>query len=136
VRTTLLLLALGGLTCGSGCGGRSDRPPLATVQGVVTLDGQLLPDAQVWFDPQAGGRTSTAVTDSSGRFELLYALGEQGAVIGEHHVRVTTFRQGGDEPGSPPTVPEKVPAKYAPPVAIKKQVSDGNNTINVELDSK
>ncbi len=134
MRTMILILALGWLTCVPGCGGRSD---LATVQGVVTLDGQPLPDAQVWFDPQAeGGRTSTAVTDSSGRFELLYAAGVKGAMIGEHNVRISTYVEGGDEEGDPPTIPEKVPAKYAAPGAIKKQVSDGKNTINIELDSK
>ena len=136
MRVTILVLALGWLTCCTGCGGRSDRPTLAPVQGSVTLDGQPLPDAEVWFDPQAGGRTSTAMTDKSGRFELLYALGEKGAIIGEHNVRISTFVQGGDEPGSTATVPERVPAKYAAPSAITKHVSEGNNTINIELDTK
>ncbi len=133
MRTMILILALGWLTCCPGCGGRSD---LATVQGVVTLDGQPLPDAQVWFDPQEGGRTSTAATDSSGRFELTYAAGVKGAMIGEHNVRISTYVPGGDEPGDPPEVPEKVPAKYAAPGAIKTQVSPRHNTINIELDSK
>jgi len=136
VRATVMFLALGWLTCCSGCGGRSDRPALAPVQGRVTLDGQPLPSAQVWFDPQAGGRTSTAVTDDDGRFELLYTLGEKGAIIGEHDVRISTFVQGGDEPGSTATVPEKVPAKYAAPSAIRKHVSKGSNTIDIELDTK
>ena len=76
------------------------------------------------------------MTDKSGRFELLYALGEKGAIVGEHNVRISTFVQGGDEPGSTATVPERVPAKYAAPIAIKKHVSQGTNTINIELDTK
>ena len=132
----MLLVALSWLMCCPGCGGRSGRPALATVQGSVTLNGQPLPNAQVWFDPQAGGRTSTAVTDKSGRFELPYALGEKGAIIGEHNVRISTFVQGGDEPGSTATVLEKVPAKYAVPSGIVKKVSEGNNTIDIELDTK
>jgi|OM-RGC.v1.026183756 hypothetical protein len=136
MRVAIPALALGWLMCCSGCGGRSDRPAIATVEGTVTLDGRPLANANVWFDPLGGGRTSTAVTDSSGRFELLYTLGEKGAIIGEHDVRISTFVQGGDEPGSAATVPERVPSKYAAPSAIRKQVSAGKNTIDVELDSK
>lgn len=118
-----------------GCA-KSDRPELGTVSGTVTLDGKPLPEANIAFTPVDGGRTSMAVTDSEGKYELKYTTDAKGAKIGEHHVRVSTFQQGGDEPDSPKGVPEKVPAKYQKSGTIKEEVTAGPNTIDIELTSK
>jgi len=115
----------------AGCG-KSDQPPLGKVKGTVTLDGEPLADANVSFAPVEGGRTSTAVTQSDGTYELNYTTKDKGAKIGEHTVRVSTFQHGGDEPDSPQGVPEKVPKKYEKQ-PITEEVSAGENTIDIEL---
>ncbi len=119
----------------AGCGQKNDRPPLGLVKGTVTLDGEPLAEANVSFSPKEGGRTSTAVTNDSGEYELKYTTTAKGAKIGEHTIRVSTFQQGGDEPDSPPGVPEKVPKKYEKE-PITQDVATGENTIDIELSSK
>jgi hypothetical protein len=136
---TMWLLRIGAcllvVTCLSGCGRRSDQPPLGTVKGVVTLDGEPLAEANVTFAPTEGGRTSTAVTNSDGSYELNYTTKDKGAKVGEHTVRVSTFQQGGDEPDSPKGVPEKVPKKYDTEPLVH-DVSAGENVIDIELTTK
>jgi hypothetical protein len=67
---------------------------LAPVSGIVTLDGNAVPGAQVSFQPQGGsgnenpGPGSTGVCDSSGRYELKTIRDEPGAVPGPHAVRI------------------------------------------------
>lgn len=85
------------LTTLSGCGG-SDAPDLAeNVTGRVTLNGQAVQDAIVTFEPQ-GGRPSSGVTDAEGRFVLYYSESHQGALPGEHLVRISKMSgEAGDE---------------------------------------
>ena len=130
-----LTLAAAGIVLIAGCT-KSDRPQLGIVTGTVKLDGEPLPEAMISFSPVEGGRTSTAVTDSEGKYELNYTTDAKGARIGEHHVRVSTFQQGGDEPDSPQGVPEKVPAKYQKAGSLQEEVGAGENTIDLELTSK
>lgn len=119
----------------AGCGGKNDKPPLGKVKGKVTLDGQPLADANVSFAPTEGGRTSTAVTQSDGTYELNYNTKDKGAKVGKHAIRVSTFVQGGDEKDSPKGVPEKVPKKYDKE-PITKDVAAGENVIDIELLTK
>ncbi len=80
----------------TGCGG-----PKVTfnpkVEGVVTLDGQPLPNVLVRFIPEAVNDEqlpiSHAITDEQGRFQLKYQSkgksDQPGAVLGKHLVLVT-----------------------------------------------
>src|SRR5689334_22974691 len=82
-----------------GC--KKGPPPLVEVQGVVLLNGQPLPQAQVEFVPDledfGAQLNSTGVTDDQGRFTLTCMLkNEPGAVVGKHRVLVT----------DPPLAPE------------------------------
>jgi len=90
-----------------------DAPPLARVTGTVTLDGQPVKDAIVKFVPQGAGKnltlgTSIAMTDASGKFDLVYANDDgkpiMGAVIGMHQVQVQLNDIGGAQ---------KIPLKYS-----------------------
>jgi hypothetical protein len=121
-----------------GCGGASDTPELAPVEGTVTLDGQPLPDATVWFNPVEEGRTSTGRTDAQGHFVLSYAPEKPGAMIGQHNVRITTLQQGGDEdlPDQPKAIPEKVPKKYHKDGVLTADVKSEANSVEFKLDSK
>lgn len=118
-----------------GCAGKSSGPETARVYGVVTLDGQPLEDATVMFVP-SNGRPATGITDSTGKYELMYTNSRRGATLGEHAVRVSTCRDVEDAEGHTRTFPEKVPAKYNHRSDLKKTVTAGLNEINLELDSQ
>jgi hypothetical protein len=73
-----------------GCGGVSDRPVTAPVEGTVTFDGQPLSGAVVTFWDTAGKNNPTAGdTDASGKYKL--AGSNQGAQPGSYKVTVQHF---------------------------------------------
>lgn len=133
----LLSLALALLVItGTGCSStQSDHPPLGRVEGVVTLDGQPLADADVTFQPEGSGRMSVGTTDAEGRYELTYMNEVRGALIGPHKVIITTARSGADnDPSS--AVPEKLPDRYHRNSETRVEVAEGGNTFNFDLESK
>lgn len=73
-----------------GCVGDSR---VATVHGVVTLDGKPIENASVAFMPQAGGRPAFALTDADGKFELSTFGTADGALIGNHVVTITAVEE-------------------------------------------
>jgi hypothetical protein len=82
----LMLLAL------AGCSNEPKLPDLTEVEGVVLMNGQPLPFANVKFNPTKGGlppnSIGIAVTDEAGKFKLMTA-GKPGAVPGDHVVTVS-----------------------------------------------
>ena len=102
---------------------------------MVTLDGQPLPEAQVTFQPQRGS-PSTGVTDAAGRYELRYARGVKGALVGGHGVSISTYRAAkpdGDPPE--PVQPERVPPRYNRATALTALIKPGRNQIDFVLES-
>jgi hypothetical protein len=80
---------------GAGCGG-GVKP--VKVQGVVTLDGNVLSGATVTFAPlQQGGRPAGAVTGADGKFWLTTFNTGDGALPGEY--KVTVRLEQGDPQG-------------------------------------
>lgn len=108
-----------------GCGG-SDRPPLGTVHGKVTLDRQPLPGAGVGFKLRTGGREAYAATDADGNYELTYIRNDRGAPVGAHDVRISTANENTSKV-------EKVPAKYNSQTTLTAEVKPGDNEINFDL---
>jgi hypothetical protein len=118
-RILLISLLVGLSGCGSG-------PKFVPVSGTVTLDGKPLANALVAFKPaalpgkiEAAGPGSMGVTDENGRYVLkvIYTDGRtEGAVVGEHRVRISTtdhVSAGGDSTDvAPRQQKERVPAKY------------------------
>lgn len=136
---SVLLLSAVTIFSTSGCG-RSDLPELGTVSGQVLLNNEPLPNAIVNFSPQAGGRPSTAETDASGRYSLLYLMDVDGAIVGEHVV--TVERIVSEEEDNLSDDPADLEAgqelpKQLPPSAsngsIIKQVNAGENNIDIAL---
>lgn len=84
----------------SGCG--TDRPPLGTVSGVVTLAGAPLAGACVVFEPVEPGRASMGWTNDKGEYRLIYIRDEEGAKVGPHNIRITTANP---EAGMPELLP-------------------------------
>ncbi len=133
VRLSLMLLFLG---CVIGCG--SSGPELGTVDGSVSLDGDPLPGAVVSFRPVEGGRTAEGITDDSGHFVIEFAAGSKGALLGDHEVRVTTYREkviSDNGRVEDPGVPEKVPKKYNEDSELVRTVEAGANHFDLELTS-
>ena len=116
-----------------GCASR-DTPDLGKVSGVVTLDGEPLPQATVEFQPtEAGGVTSFGTTDDEGKYELSYSVGIDGAKVGEYKVRITSYRQEHVEDGPPREIPERVPPKYNSQTELVRTVEAGSQTMDFEL---
>jgi hypothetical protein len=73
----------------AGCSHRpANYPETAPVSGTVTLDGKPLAAATICFSPSEG-RSSSAVTDQAGRYELHYAGRVTGAMLGTHRVTIS-----------------------------------------------
>lgn len=133
----VLCLALVGITPILGCsGGKGDRPDIARVRGVVTLDGTPLADARVTFEP-THGRPSYGKTDAEGRFDLQYLAGVNGAMLGQHVVRISTHDMVPDPvTGVEKMMPERVPPTYNQKSVLTADVLKGDNDIVFELKSK
>lgn len=117
--------------------GCSDKPAgiqFGKVKGVVTLDGEPLPEALVVFQP-AEGRPSFGRTDSAGVYSLLYKGKDWGAVIGSHEVKITTEnRFENEETGEVRVVKEMLPAVYHRNTTLSAVVEPGDNMIDFALE--
>lgn len=114
-----------------GCGAKVELPPLGTVTGKVTLDGQPVTNATVTFQ-STNGQSAYGNTDASGNYELKFRSGATGAEVGSNTVRIETILD------APPPVGYKdpIPAKYNSQTTLKVDVQAGENTHNFELSSK
>jgi hypothetical protein len=122
------------LLASAGCG--RDGPTLGRVRGTVTLDGHPLPHAELEFQPQEpGGSPSYGTTDDDGRYTLTFGVDRPGAMVGEHLVRITTFRQLSTEEGGPGVIPERLPPEYNSKSQLERVVETGTNPIDFELSS-
>ena len=72
------------------CGCPSSGGNIGWVEGVVTLDGEPVEGATVRFYPAGGERGSSGKTDGNGYYELRQTRSQQGAIIGEHKVTLST----------------------------------------------
>jgi len=116
VPVALLLAALG-------CG-RGERPPLGTVSGTVTFDGEPLVGAVVIFEPD-GARASTGVTDERGCYELTYLRDIKGAVVGRHTVRIATVAE---------EMPlDDMPGLHERVSGLPREVKPGRNVFDFDL---
>jgi len=102
-------LLLGIALATNGCG-----PPATTVTGVVTLDGQVLPEASVQFYPANGkGQPVGTTTDNAGRYRATVSPTTQRVVISKREVTGYLEDQTDLVEGGSPIVEERVPARYA-----------------------
>ncbi len=145
-----------------GCSG-SDRPETASASGKITLDGQPVAGASVMFQPMAGGRSGTAISDEGGIYRMsTYGEPNDGVVVGEHKVTVVKIGGAGasaitppgdpnagllsnipfttpDQPLKEPKIEYLVPQKYgsAETSALRVTVpAEGSDQLNLDLFSK
>lgn len=84
----------------AGCLGSPDAPPTAPVSGIVTVKGQPKAGLNVTFQPEAGGRPASGITDENGEFTLTTFNTGDGAIVGTHQAGVAAGSV--DENESPP----------------------------------
>jgi len=126
--------------CMPGCGER--RPALGQVDGVVELDGKVLPNVLVHFLPEPtpenqSAPDSEAVTDTAGRYRLQCGrFQSDGAVVGPHRVVLLDreVRPRGD--GKP--TPARFPVRYSQPntTPLRYTVNPGTQSIPLVLPAK
>lgn len=135
---TSLALVAGLLVAFAGCGGGGDTPPLGTVSGKVTLNGEPLEGATVEFIPEQG-RPSLGVTNDSGEYKLDYTASTPGALVGKHAVRITARRERSGGEGDQPLVearPEVVPQAYNDQTTLSVTVEPGANRHDFTLEGQ
>jgi len=124
-------IVLSGILCiVSGCGGGADGPELGRVTGTVQLDGEPLEGAVVTFSPVEGGRGSSGVTDASGTYSLNYTHDQQGAILGEHEVRINSASHAGEGADDP-----LLSSDYNSSTKLKVTVAPGSNSVPFDLKS-
>ena len=86
IQKTVAVAAVFFLLASAGCGGPT-VPPIVLATGVVTINGEPLPNAKVQFLPTAegldGNYMARAVTDDDGKFELKMPGDKPGVCSGE-----------------------------------------------------
>jgi hypothetical protein len=120
-RTIVLILLMIGL---NGCG--KSGPEIAPVHGVVKLDGQALPNADIQFQPDSSQRASSARTDADGRYTLMYKRGQSGAIVGPHTVRIWV---SSEVVRNPPIIAAKFDTKSE----LHREVESGDNTFDFDV---
>lgn len=128
----LTLVASVGLLSFAGC---DNNGGLSTVTGLITLDGNPYPNAQIRFVPTEG-RPSTGLTDAEGKYKLHYLREQFGAHPGSYKVDITTAYTSTSDTDGGKKPPEKIPAKYNSKSELTAEVAQGLNEINFELKSK
>ena len=129
-----------------GCGGSGDFE-LAPVSGVVTLDGNPVPQADVVFQPIGDkdhpipGPSSNGKADAAGRFELRTIKDEAGAVVGNHRVLISSPRPAQDPSNdsglTQPPFKDPIPAQYNTATTLTFEVpADGTTAADFPLKSK
>lgn len=129
----------------AGC--TSQGRDLAPVSGRITLDGRPLAGGSIVCQPLAvpgsvnAGKGSGAYCDDDGRFQLKTLDGRDGAVVGEHRVRIygprTQNAPASDSDRGGLRVPEIVPRKYNRETELTLTVpAEGTTEANFQLTTK
>ncbi|TWT78391.1 hypothetical protein Pla123a_11820 [Posidoniimonas polymericola] len=83
-----------------GCGGAGGRPETVPVSGKVLLDGSPLAVGQIVFQPISGGQPAVGHLSGDGTFTLGTYSSDDGAAVGLHRVRVTSYSTQTGQPSS------------------------------------
>ncbi len=94
------------------CGGCNRGPQIVPVRGLVTYEGKPLEYGTITFQP-AQGQPAKGVIQPDGSFVLSTFRQGDGAVVGEHKVRVTCYES--QRPGAQPSVGEQTLGKLLIP---------------------
>ncbi len=107
----------------------TERPPLESISGIITLDDKPLPRAEVRFIPQDEWKnekkpsSSFGITDEQGKFELIYSKDAKGAAVGNHIIQIFSQEQ-------------KIPIIYNVKTVLKYEVKGSDDNVELKLISK
>jgi hypothetical protein len=107
-----------------GCG--ESGPQIAPVHGQVKLDGQLLANADVEFQPNDGTRGSSGRTDPEGRYSLMFKRGQPGAIVGSHSVHISVSSEVVRKP-------PQIAARFNTQSELHRDVKLGDNEFDFEV---
>jgi len=110
----------------NGCS--SGGVPLGFVSGHITSGSKPKQGINVSFHPVAGGRGSQGTTDANGYYELTFAGGRKGAVLGQHEVTVEVKARYNDA-----DIIVKAAQKF---VTEQREVQPGSNVFDFEIDER
>ena len=134
-RRRLVIFEMAWLMVAVGCGGNG----LATVTGVVRLDGEPIEGASITFVPEGPGPLAYASAASGGSYKL--QTGSAEGVKPGNYVATVSHRRGRPSPGM--TIAqiealEIVPVRYTTAEAsdLRHKVAAGDNQIDLDLVSK
>jgi hypothetical protein len=111
-------------TCIAGCG--KSGPELAPVIGRVTVDGKPMENLEVTFQPDEMRPASYARTDADGHYELGYKRGMQGALLGQHTVRIRSLARNAPQ----------IAARFNSQSELRREVKAGQNEFDVDVTSE
>jgi hypothetical protein len=128
----------------NGCGRAPDkweakRPKTHAVRGLVLWDGVAEPGVTVAFDSREHNLTAVGVTDTSGQFTLKTYEPGDGAVAGEHAIRLektVMVIEGAPDANLPPSYRVVTPKKYADTSTsglTATVVAEGPNDITIAI---
>jgi hypothetical protein len=115
------------------------------VSGRITLDGQPVPFAQVFFHDVKMDTNTFGLTDASGKYQLMFNSEKAGVEPGEKIVRIWTARGGLEFKDKIPKEnlgrnKEKIPAVYNRSSELKATIvspkEKNRQTFDFDLDSK
>ena len=107
-------------------------PKLGTVSGVITFEGKPIEKATVTFTP-LDGQTSFARTAVDGSYELRFADGRPGAMLGDNAVSIETYRVDTNKQDEVFEHKEILPAKYNVESELTRVVEAGKNNFDFNL---
>jgi hypothetical protein len=105
----------------AGCG--QSGPELAAVSGRVTVDGQPMENLDVTFQPDEMRPASYGRTDASGHYELGYKRGVQGALLGQHTVRIRSLDAKAPQ----------IAARFNAQSELRREVKAGENEFDFDV---
>ncbi|GAA4434643.1 hypothetical protein [Bremerella cremea] len=130
----LALISISAVGCGSNNG-----PPTGEVHGQVTYNNEPVEGCSVVFTPKAGGRSSSAMTDAEGNYELKYTISTMGALVGQHRVELfTAVQRVVNDEGVVKNEGRKemLPKEYNSATTQVAEVAAGDNTIDFHITGK
>ncbi|MEW4561929.1 carboxypeptidase regulatory-like domain-containing protein [Bremerella sp. JC770] len=102
-------------------------PNFATVEGIVTVDGQPTEGLEVTFEPESG-RPAIGFTDANGHYDLQYTASQEGATLGKYRVRIDI--PSGSE------AKMRIPVRYNAKTELTAEVTPGTNELDFDVSTK
>lgn len=115
---------------------------LVEISGTITLDGSPLMGATIYFHNKPERVYSSGVTDTNGRYTLMFDSRKSGIIPGEKTIEIvdsdSSSEASFDSEGADPNIPQtvgKIPAKYNAKSTLSYTVTKSDDQVNFDLKS-